>query len=128
MSTTKGKIRLFLYKIDEKDFEEVSHEIFEDCLISDVEYNEYSEVIKEEISNAGFSDVVGILDILKNYEIDDCIEIVGDIYVEYRGYGEDTECDVWLDNCLSRKLTPEQIERFCPIEDLEEGKENEKTL
>ena len=108
-----GKIRCFVHKTDDNEYEEFAITVFDDRLISDVDDDmRECEILTMETDNIGlygFED--SIKDILKNYPIDDCVEIVADAHVEYTS-DEDVNAEMWLENAKHRKLSKYQISRF----------------
>ena len=121
MSIHTGKVRLFVYKENNKSFEIGRSDIWEDGLISDVDYNHSADIISEEVANCGW-DLFDqeIQDILEEYVDSSIVEIVADISLEYftvshfHFEGDEVDLEAHLLNIQHRQLTRGQIERFAP--------------
>ncbi len=126
MIESKGKIRFFIHKTDEDYFEEWHHEFFVDGLISDFEDNwDEERCMSEFIANAGFNSGEipdHIQEIIKDYAVDDVIEIYSDYTLEGETIEEETISDYWnedeydewifLSNPKHRKLEDHQVTSY----------------
>lgn len=112
----RGKIRCFIHKTDEDEYEELGITVFDDCLISDVpDWQHDKESLVMEIDNIGldgFED--SIKDILKEYPVDSYIEIVADAFIKYifDSYYNEADAEMWFEDVKHQKLNKYQISRF----------------
>lgn len=132
-----GYVRLFVQKIERRHSFSDGHTVL-DCehfdigLISDVNDSGSRRILTEEIHGSGQDLWSEAIDkVLKRYKLWDIIEIFADAHIEYSQNfnGESTEYDAWgaLRRVKHRKLTVEQIKRFCAegMEEIEEEREQE---
>jgi len=121
----RGKIRCFIHKTDNDEYEEFETVVFDDCLISDVpDWHYDKESLSMEIDNIGlygFED--SIKDILKEYPVDSYIEIVADAFIKYTfdSYYNEPDAEMWFENIKHRELNEYQVLRFVKKGD---GKQN----
>lgn len=123
MSVYMGKVRLFVHKIDDDEYEVGGQcAMFDDDLISDVDDNQQSNILETELLNGGwdiFED--DLRDVIENYQIGDVVEIVADTRLCYWGYwgywdndNKEVDLEASLVNVKHRRLTQEQVIRFAP--------------
>ena len=112
----RGKIRCFIHKTDDEEYEEFGITSFDDCLISDVpdwQHNKRSLLMEiDNIGLDGFED--SIKDVLKEYPVDSYVEIVADAFIKYTfdSYYNEADAEMWLEDVKHRILNKHQILRF----------------
>ena len=122
----RGKLRAFVTKLEEDPkrswsagtFEVHHHEHFDDRILSDVAENHSADILGSELDHVGLDTFADqIRDVLKDFQVGDTVEIVGDAYIEY--YQCNAPCDpeewdsaCWLESVKVHKMTADQVKRF----------------